>query len=378
VGGPGVLGKANTGAGVSGQSVGLSDKNSPPLPAGDGVLGEGLNGVHGVARGNRGAGVWGENTSAGAGVQGTSASGDGVVGESIQAGVRGHSVSGTGVVGVSDANKALGLLGGIDAVFQQHTGVYGESDTQGVFGNSTSATGTGIYGIANSGSGFGVRGDSKDGIAVQGQCFGAGTGVKGITNGSGAAVVAVNQSASGAVPSIALQAPPNGTGVYALGNPAGYFVGDVQVTGDLILINSPASGDVSEDFDLADDDPIHAEPGTVLVINASGKLCASVDPYDTRVAGVVSGAGEFRPAVVLQRIKTAARRSPIALIGKTFCKVDADFGSIAGGDLLTTSTTLGHAMKVTDRSKAFGTILGKALGTLERGRGLIPILVSLR
>jgi hypothetical protein len=35
-------------------------------------------------------------------------------------------------------------------------------------------------------------------------------------------------------------------------------------------------------------------------------------------------------------------------------------------------------MKVIDRSKALGAILGKALGSLKGGRGLVPILVGLR
>jgi len=48
------------------------------------------------------------------------------------------------------------------------------------------------------------------------------------------------------------------------------------------------------------------------------------------------------------------------------------------GDLLTTSDTLGHAMKASDTGKAFGVIVGKALGSLSEGRGLIPILVTLQ
>jgi hypothetical protein len=73
------------------------------------------------------------------------------------------------------------------------------------------------------------------------------------------------------------------------------------------LVNS--SGDLAEDFDVEDgsDD---AEPGTVLVINSTGKLCASLDPYDTRVAGVVSGAGELKPAIVLQRLERSHKPIP--------------------------------------------------------------------
>jgi hypothetical protein len=220
-----------------------------------------------------------------------------------------------------------------------------------------------------SGGGIGVMGSTTSSEPSK-------AGVVGINAGAGAGVAAINQSAAGAN-GFALWASSKATGVYAEGSPAAYFKVDIQVTGDLILINSPASGDIAEDFDV-EDDPASAEPGTVLIINSSGKLCTSASPYDTRVAGVVSGAGKFRPAVVLQRIESGGRRSPVALLGKTFCKVDASFGSIIGGDLLTTSSTRGHAMKVRDRSQALGAILGKALTSLRNGRGLIPILVSLR
>jgi hypothetical protein len=35
-------------------------------------------------------------------------------------------------------------------------------------------------------------------------------------------------------------------------------------------------------------------------------------------------------------------------VGKVYCKVDADAGPIAVGDLLTSSNTVGHAMRVSD------------------------------
>lgn len=38
----------------------------------------------------------------------------------------------------------------------------------------------------------------------------------------------------------------------------------------------------------------------------------------------------------------------------------------------------GHAQKVLDPSKATGAIIGKALGALEKGKGRIPVLVTLQ
>jgi hypothetical protein len=60
------------------------------------------------------------------------------------------------------------------------------------------------------------------------------------------------------------------------------------------------------------------------------------------------------------------------------CKVDADIAPIKIGDLLTTSPTKGHAQKVLDSSQAVGAILGKALGSLKKGKGKIPVLVMLQ
>jgi hypothetical protein len=59
------------------------------------------------------------------------------------------------------------------------------------------------------------------------------------------------------------------------------------------------------------------------------------------------------------------------------CKVDADIAPIEVGDLLTTSPTKGHAQKVTDTSRAVGAIIGKALGSLKKGKGKVPIMVTL-
>jgi hypothetical protein len=81
---------------------------------------------------------------------------------------------------------------------------------------------------------------------------------------------------------------------------------------------------------------------------------------------------------VLDRVSSAAHRAAIALIGKVCCNVDASYAPIEVGDLLTTSPTMGHAMKANDHTKSSGTILGKALRPLREGQGLIPILVALQ
>jgi hypothetical protein len=79
----------------------------------------------------------------------------------------------------------------------------------------------------------------------------------------------------------------------------------------------------------------------------------------------------------LGKKQSQSNRWPLALTGKVFCKVDAQYSPIRVGDLLTTSPTQGHAMKAVEPLKAFGAVIGKALRPLPEGKGLIPILIAL-
>ena len=116
----------------------------------------------------------------------------------------------------------------------------------------------------------------------------------------------------------------------------------------------------------------------VMVLDEDGLLRACTQAYDTRVAGIVSGAECFRPAIVLGRLPGGRPSAPLALAGRVYCMVDADRGAIRAGDLLTTSPTEGHAMGVQESGRALGAIVGKALRPLPAGRGLVPVLVCSR
>lgn len=154
------------------------------------------------------------------------------------------------------------------------------------------------------------------------------------------------------------------------GNETIHLNGD---TGDIILRNA----DAAEDFTLADD--IDAEPGTVMVITESGLVAPSDTPYDTRVVGVVAGAGNYRPGLVMDRRDELDQpRAPISIMGKVTCKADASFGAIKAGDMLTTSPATGVAMRVNDTQKAFGAVIGKALTSLADGMGNVDMLISMR
>ncbi len=206
-------------------------------------------------------------------------------------GVQGQSDVGIGVKGVSGVQTSDYLVGspaiGVLGTSVAGIGVLGVSHGQdtsgnGVQGSSASPNASGVWGN-NTGGGVGVSGSSTGQSATS-------NGVQGSSASPNASGVWGNNTSSGVG---VAGSSATGIGVYATGTPAGYFHGDVKVTGDVILVNS--SGDVSEDFDV-EVGPAHAEPGTVLVINSTGKLCCSVNPYDSRVAGVVSGACGLKPA----------------------------------------------------------------------------------
>jgi hypothetical protein len=340
----GVTGQSNTGPGVWGQSIGLVPPSPPGTasagaigtqPGTDGVLGEGTNGVRGISSADlpkptsilelaapvpTGAGVWGTNSAGGPGIYGSSQSG---------------------------------------------AGVRGDGGTYGIFGQTSDASGSGVYGQNNS-TGAGVRGiNVTSGIGVMGQS-GTGSGVSG-TSDSGAAIQ--GSSKNGLAGSFAGNVEIDGN-LKLTGNITS--VQTVTVQGDVVL----AGADCAEQFDACDANV--PEPGTIVVIDDEGKLRACRDAYDRRVAGVVSGAGEYRPAIVLDQRESTARRVSVALVGKVYCKVDADPAPIAVGDLMTTSSRPGYGMKATDGSKAFGAVIGKALRPLREGQGLIPILVALQ
>jgi hypothetical protein len=115
-----------------------------------------------------------------------------------------------------------------------------------------------------------------------------------------------------------------------------------------------------------------------MVLEDEHTLRECARAYDTRVAGVISGGGTYRPGLILDKQPGQRNRQPIALLGKVFCKVDAQFGPIQVGDMLTTSPTPGHAMRADDPLKAFGAVIGKAMSPLNEGQGLIPILIALQ
>jgi hypothetical protein len=148
-------------------------------------------------------------------------------------------------------------------------------------------------------------------------------------------------------------------------------------SGDILLQNA----EFAEEFDV-EDCCKDLEPGVVLTLNEEGdqdSVSISDTAYDRKVVGVYSGAGSYKPGLILDRKPiTEKRRVPVAMMGKVYCKVDASWSPIKRGDLLASSETPGHAMKAIDPVRSVGSILGKALKSFDKGKGLVPILAMLQ
>ena len=121
-------------------------------------------------------------------------------------------------------------------------------------------------------------------------------------------------------------------------------------------------------------------PGTVVVLDASksNQVIAATQSYDSRVAGVIS----LRPGITLG--EASEGRVLVATTGRVKVKVDATNGPIQIGDLLVTSDREGFAMKSTPvdlggvKMHRPGTLIGKALESLDKGTGEILVLLSLQ
>jgi len=156
--------------------------------------------------------------------------------------------------------------------------------------------------------------------------------------------------------------------VMSLSTNGNLFVRVLTITG---------GADISEPFKMSQSD---LPKGAVVIIDEEnpGHLKLSHQSYDTRVAGIISGAGGVNPGLSLRQHGVVEGDQQVALSGRVYVQADASNHPIKPGDLLTTASTPGHAMKVQDYSQAQGAILGKAMTGLQEGRGLVLVLVSLQ
>jgi len=148
--------------------------------------------------------------------------------------------------------------------------------------------------------------------------------------------------------------------------------GNINVSGNINAKYQDVAEWVSSSEQLA--------AGTVVVLdsNKSNQVIASTVAYDTRVAGVISE----KPGITLG--EGGEGKLLVATTGRVRVNVDATRGPIRIGDLLVTSDMPGVAMKSEAvnlggvRIHRPGTLIGKALEPLEKGKGPILVLLSLQ
>ncbi len=280
------------------------------------VVGENL------SSGASGYGVWGIHAGGGAGVYGTTFGGAGVRGKTLG--------SGKAVEGVV-ADGASGFAGYFAgrSYFSENVGI----------------------GTTNPGARLAVTELGTEGLALFTQ----------LGNGPGVTISIANSGSNNA----ALQVSTTGLA------PALRVAGGAEI--DLLQITG---ADLAEKFPASEE----MKPGIVAEIDTDnpGMLRIARGAYNRRVAGVVSGANGLSAGAVLGNLPGSESAPPIALSGRVWVSCDASQSAIDVGDLLTTSDTPGHAMKVTDYARAQGAILGKAMTALSGGAGMVLVLVTLQ
>ena len=107
------------------------------------------------------------------------------------------------------------------------------------------------------------------------------------------------------------------------------------------------------------------EAGTVVCFGGEKEICACETEADHRVAGVIS----TDPAYMMN---AGSEGQYVALTGRVPCKV---VGPVVKGDLLVSAGVKGHAKADNDAKP--GRIIGKAVGSLDAGEGIIEVLVNM-
>ncbi len=402
-GGYGIYGYASSNSGVNYGVYGISDSGS-----GIGVYGQADDyGVQGKSFGYTGVGVygWAADTSGQTiGVSGrsdsTAAWARGVygyatatVGQTV--GVEGKTDSGSdwtrGVFGYATAGsgRTFGVIGQVASSTNWANGVYGYASattgqTVGVYGETASATdwARGVYGYATASDGytFGVIGqsDSTDGVGLWAYGRGGAGGV--FTTYNGNILEGWEELSVGGSTSLRFKVEYDGDvytdGSYHCGVNDGGNATYVDENTGCMYDNAPA--DFAEMLPAART----LTPGDVLIIGPDGKLTLSSQPNQANVAGVYS----TRPSYLgNSQYSSNPEYAPLAIVGVVPVKVTNESGEIKPGDLLTTSSLPGIAMKALPVDVGGGiliyrpgTIIGKALEGLQQKTGIILVLVVLQ
>lgn len=272
------------------------------------------------------------------------------------------------VLGEINCTSCRGVTGVNTSTTGSTAGVRGEVE-------STASGATGVFGLVMTaaGTGSGVKGQNNgtSGYGVWGQGGGGATGVLGQANSSTRYGVWAYNSGTG----VALRAQGNGNLIEAWteSSPNRRFV--VENDGD-VFADGPYSSAGADFAELLDaEGHSNLEPGDVLAINENGDLVKSAHAYQKTVAGVYSTKPAFLGGSSID--VEPVGKVPLAVVGIVPVKVTKQNGKIKPGDLLVASDVAGYAMKAKKKT-INGTVIGKALQSLDEEFGTIKMLVVLQ
>jgi hypothetical protein len=263
----------------------------------------------------------------------------------------------------------------------------------GVWGQADSGQGRGVYGIAsaNSGVNYGVYGQTNSPAGYAGY-FEGNVGIPGsgklLFGTTARQVIDLNSASYG----IGVQGgvvyfrtePPGGMFTWFMGGshsntqndpgPGGVRNMRLDGAGNLFVRGSYFSGgaDFAEMLPAVEG----LEPGDVLAIGPDGTLSLTTEPYQESLAGVFS----TKPGLVggVPDGEKTDGKVPLAVAGIVPVKVTDENGAVRPGDLLTSSSIPGQAMRASRDKVTVGVVLGKALDPLAEGTGVIRALVVLQ
>ncbi|RME81747.1 MAG: hypothetical protein D6775_12790 [Caldilineae bacterium] len=438
---PGVWGSSINAAGVAGVTThdvgaaglasgndGVGVKGIAPITGTVGLATENTGityGVYGRSYSDGGYGVFGQGADNGEGVRGESLAGKGVVGFSEKGvGVQGYgwffgaagkfenmttvtptviidnlngSAGGPGLVVTGTTTIRAGLnafdvdAGALTVINDSAPGIGVDGKGSiGVRGTSSAANGFGVSGFSSDSNGVGVYGFNRSG-GLAGEFIAE---MAEAATPDAHAVEIRNLGSGGSGPDgLAIVTPFAGDKPGSSVNYVTFFsgsnetaVGAIEGNGSGGVVYKSGGADFAELLPAASG----LEPGDVVVIGPDGKLMRSSKANQTNVAGVYSTAPAFLGGMTADMEKMEGRdaaagrdHAPVAVVGIVPVKVSAENGAIRPGDLLTASNTPGHAMKaepVNVGGVEFyrpGTIIGKALESLDKGTGVIRVLITL-
>jgi hypothetical protein len=289
-----------------------------------------------------------------------------------------------------DYNSHRGTLSIIDNTSESFTGIVPPTDNSAIMyakNQSRKKGATGIIGITEHHSKqsthcYGVVGHSQF-IGVRGQSSGNSD-----TSPRGCGILGISRFGAGGVfssehgPSLVA----DGYGTISEFDDTLSLIGDgnaLVVKGRSEFIGAMFIGKGDKDNSFPDnlvelfqvEDDEYISPGDVLVASDKGNaiLARSRSKFNKSVIGIVSG----NPTVILNSTREEEKLYPVTLAGKTLCRVDARENPIKPGDLIVTSETPGCGMAGRiDSFDKIGTVIGKALDSLEEGIGIIAVFVT--